>query len=102
MPSMAFFETRSENAVSASLHFSSAQALEKWRDILPRTGTSNFSRCPFVGPDCVDGRCDGNERPPALNVMLGPGSVYPPQPRATQEWLAEQRLEERNPQRRQW
>jgi type IV fimbrial biogenesis protein FimT len=45
---MAFFETRSENAVSASLHFSSAQALEKWRGTLPRTGTSNFPRCPTV------------------------------------------------------
>jgi hypothetical protein len=49
MPSVAFFETRSENAVSASLHFSSAAALEKWRGILPRTGTSNFSRCPCSG-----------------------------------------------------
>ena len=48
MPSVAFFETRSENAVSASLHFSSAAALEKWRGILPRTGTSNFSRCPLA------------------------------------------------------
>jgi hypothetical protein len=35
---MAFFETRSENAVSASLHFLSAKALEKWRGLLPRAG----------------------------------------------------------------
>ena len=38
MPSKAFFETRSENAVSALLHFWRAWALEKWRGILPRTG----------------------------------------------------------------
>jgi hypothetical protein len=45
MPSAAFFETRSENALSASLHFSSAWAFKKWRGILTCAGTSNYSRC---------------------------------------------------------
>ena len=56
MPSMASFETRSESAVSASLDFSSASALETWRGILPRTGTSHSSRCPYARP-CTTPRC---------------------------------------------
>jgi hypothetical protein len=55
LPSMAFFETRSENAVSASLHLSSAWALERWRGILPRTGTSNSSRCAPASLRCPSG-----------------------------------------------
>ena len=47
LPSWQFFKTRSENAVFDSLNFSSAWALEKWQGLLPRTGTSNASRCPF-------------------------------------------------------
>jgi len=32
---MAFFNSQSENAISALLYFSTAQAVEKWPGILP-------------------------------------------------------------------
>jgi hypothetical protein len=48
MPSRAFCETRSENAIAAPLHFSSAYALGKWPGILTGAGTSNDSRYPRV------------------------------------------------------